>query len=114
MRPLTCLAASLLLVLWVASPGSARVATIRTTAPLQDHAELSVKTALKEAVDAAVKGAVAMGLRWVQISQALVFEDAVAVQILASDTAPEPGMEESPNPDTDLGTGSDQPSETEL
>jgi hypothetical protein len=112
MRPLTCLAASLLLVLWVASPGSARVATIQTTAPLQDHAELSVKTALKEAVDAAVKGAVAMGLQWVQISRALVFEDAVAVQILATDTAPEPDMEESPNPDADLD--SDQPSETEL
>lgn len=114
MRPLAYLAAALLLVLWVASPGLARVATIETTAPLQDHAELSVKAAIQEAVDAAVKGAVAMGLHWVQISKAFVFEDAVAVRILATDTAPEAGMEEAPDTNADPGVGSDQPSGSDL
>ena len=114
MRPFTCLIAALLLVLWAASPGLARVATIETTAPLQDHAELSVKAAIKEAVDTAVKGAVAMGLHWVQISKAFVLEDAVAVRILATDTAPEAGMEEAPDTDADPGAGSDQPSESDL
>ncbi len=114
MRPLTCLATAILVVLWVASPGSARVATIETTAPLEDHAELSIKAALKEAVDSAVKGAVAMGLRWVKISHAFVLEDAVAVQILATDTAPEAGTDEAPNPDADLGVGTDQRPETDL
>lgn len=114
MRPLTCLVAALLLVLWVASPGLSRVATIETTAPLQDHGELSVKAAFREAVDAAVKGAFAMGLHWFQISKAFVLEDAVAVRILATDTAPEAETEEGPGPDADLGAGADQPSESDL
>jgi hypothetical protein len=113
MRPFTCIAAALLLVLWVASPCFARIATIQTTAPLQDHAEPSVKAAFKDAVDAAVKGAVAMGLQWVQISKAFVLEDAVAVQILATDTDPQAG-EETPDSDEDLGAGSDQSLESDM
>jgi hypothetical protein len=113
MRPFTYIAAALLLVFGVASPGFARVATIQTTAPLQDHAEPSVKAALKEAVDTAVKGAVAMGLQWVQISKAFLLEDAVAVQILASDTDPQSG-EETPDSDGDPGAGSDQSLESDM
>ena len=114
MRTLTCLVAALLLVTCAVSSGLAKVATIQTTAPLQDHAEPSVKAAFKEAVEAALKGAVAMGLHWVQISKAFVLEDAVAVQLLATDTAPQSGMEEAPDGDPDLGVESDQLPESEL
>ena len=113
MRPFTCIAAALLLVLLAASPSLARVATIQTTAPLQDHAEPSVKAAFKEAVDAAVKGAMAMGLQWVQISKAFVLEDAVAIQILATDTDPQAGKE-TPDSDADPGAGSDRQLESDM
>ena len=101
--------AALLLVLGMASPGLARVAAIETTAPLSDHAEQSVRAALEEAVNTAVKGAVAMGLRWFKISKALVLEDLVTVQILATDTASEPEGEGTPEPENDLETAPDQP-----
>ncbi len=94
MRPLSWLVLPLLLVLSVASPVLAREATIETTAPLQDHADQSIKTALKDAVETAMKGALAMGFSWVQISQALVLEDMVTVQLFASDTEPEQAQEE--------------------
>ena len=89
MRTLGCLAIALLLGLSVGSPVLARMASIQTTAPLQDHAEQSIQAAVKEAVETAVKGAAAMGLSWVQLGRAVVLGDMVAVQILASDTKPE-------------------------
>lgn len=88
MRTLNCLALTLLLVLCVGSPALARMASIQTTAPLQDHAEQSIQAAVKEAVETAVKGAAAMGMSWVQLGRAVVLQDMVAVQILASDTEP--------------------------
>lgn len=114
MRRLACLAVALLLILAVASPGTARVARIETTAALEDHAAQSVNMALKEAVNVAVKGAVAMGLPWVKISQAFVLEDRVAVRILATDTAPDDGDQEGPEPDAEPSPGSEQPSESAL
>jgi hypothetical protein len=65
------------------------MASIQTTAPLQDHAEQSIQAALKEAAETAVKGAAAMGLSWVRLVGTAVLDDMVAVQILASDTKPE-------------------------
>jgi anti-sigma regulatory factor (Ser/Thr protein kinase) len=103
------------LVAATASPAAAKVAAIQTTAPLQDHAEQSVKTAILEAVQAAVTGAMAMGLPWVQINKALVLENAVAVQIVATDTGPDQGAgEEAPGPDDESGGEGNQPSKTEL
>ena len=102
------------LILGVVSPGEATLARIETTAPLQNHAEPSVQAALKEAVEAAVKGAVAMGLPWVHLNRAVVLADVVAVQILATDTAPEEEMEEEPGPDAEPGADSDQSEETIL
>ncbi len=81
-------AIAFLLVLSVASPSLARMAAIETTAPLQDHSEQSIKTAVTEAVETAVRGAKAMGLRWIHLRGALVLADMVTVQILASDTEP--------------------------
>jgi len=112
MRRFSWLALALLLVLGVASPAVARLATIETTAPLQDHAEQSIKTAFKEALQTAVRGAVAMGLSWVKISRALVLQDIVTVQILATDTKPEGeegGEEEEPWQGGKPGAWSAQP-----
>jgi len=103
------------LVAATASPTAAKVAAIQTTAPLQDHAEQSVKTAILEAVQAAVTGAMAMGLPWVQLSKALVLENAVAVQILATDTRPDQGEgEEAPGPDDEAGDGGNELPKTQL
>ncbi len=89
MRSRRWLILTLLLVLSVASPVWAREAMIETTAPLQDHAEQSIKTALTDALETAMKGALAMGFAWVQIGKAVVLEDAVSVQLLATDSEPE-------------------------
>jgi len=102
--------AALLVVLGVASPVLARVAVIEIAAPLSDHAEQSVRAVLEEAVNTAVKGAVAMGLRWYKISKAVVLEDQVAVQILATDNASAPEGEAAPETENDLETAPDRPS----
>jgi hypothetical protein len=94
MHRLISLSLASLLVIATATPSAARMASIQTTAPLQDHEEQSVKSAVKEAVKSAVTGAMAMGLPWVQIRRAVVLEDAVAVQILATDTDPEAATEQ--------------------
>jgi len=45
----------------------------------------------------AVRGAVAMGLQWVQVRKARVFTDLVSVQILASDQEPAGEAEHAPD-----------------
>lgn len=89
MRSLSRFALTSLVVLLMVSPVWARVATIETTAPLRDHAEQSVDAALQDAVETALRGAVAMGLSWVKINRALVLENMVTVQLLATDRDPE-------------------------
>ncbi len=89
MRTLNSLVLAFFLVLCVGSPALARMASIQTTAPLQDHAEQSIQAAIKEAVETAVRGAAAMGMSWVRLGRAMVLEDMVAVQIIASDSKPE-------------------------
>lgn len=85
-----------------APPGSARVAAIEATAPLQDHSEASIKAAIKVAAATAVRGALAMGLPRIQFLQAFVHTDMVSVQILATDT--EAGGERgAPEPDSGVG-----------
>jgi hypothetical protein len=116
MRPFLRLVVALLLVLSVASPGMARVATIATTAPLLDHSDRSILAALMEAVETLAKGAVAMGLSWVKVSQVLVLDDMVTVRMIATDTAPE-GEEEDeevPLPRDEPGASSARPAGLEL
>lgn len=86
MRTWSRLVIALVLVLSVASPALAQVATIQAAAPLADHSEESVRASFTRAVQTAVRAAVTMGLPWVRLSEARVFEDAVVVQIVASDT----------------------------
>jgi hypothetical protein len=73
-------------ILVAASPAPARVAAIETSAPLADHSEEAIRSALTDAVVNAVKGAVAMGLTWVRLRNAAVLDDAVTVLIVATDT----------------------------
>jgi hypothetical protein len=87
----------LLLALTLATPALARVAAIETTAPLADQSEDSIKAAIRQAVLTAVRGAVAMGLQWVQVRQARVFTDLVSVQIVASDHELEGEEEHAPD-----------------
>jgi hypothetical protein len=104
-----------MLIITAASPSEAKMATIQTSAPLQDHGEQAVKRAIQEAVKSAVMGAVAMGLPWVRVSRAVVLEDAVAVQIMATDTDPESGTgEEAPGPDNGSADGVDDSPQTEF
>jgi hypothetical protein len=53
-----------------------------------------------------------MGLPWVQISHAVVLDDTVAVQIVATDEDPEPGTGAAA-PDSDNGSDADSRAPTE-
>ena len=96
MRPLGRLVRLLVLLAMLVLPGApglASVATIEATAPLADHSERSIKTAMVEAVRAAVRTAIAMGFTWVAFGWAEVRGNQLTVQILATTTDPE-GEEE--------------------
>lgn len=71
-------------------------ALIETTAPLADRSEAAVKAAVIAAIDKAVRGAVAMGFAWVQLRDAQVAGDEVAIQILATDEGPGDAAEVDP------------------
>jgi hypothetical protein len=74
-----------LLVTVLPSSAYARVATIRTTAPIAEPSEVSVQAALVEAVEAATRGALAMGLPRVALSQAFLLPGVVLVEVVATD-----------------------------
>ena len=112
MRRFSWLGLAVPLIVAPASPSAATVATIATTAPLEDHRDQSVNAAFRAALKAAVAGATAMGLPWVRISRAFVLDDAVAVQILATDENLEPGTGEEA-PDSDNESDADVPAPTE-
>jgi hypothetical protein len=109
MRPLRWLVFTLLLVLSVASPSWARVATIETAVPLQDHSEQSLKAALAEGVQTLAKGALAMGLSWLQVRQVLVQEDTLRIQVVATDTNPGTDGEGTPEQGGPLDDGAGHP-----
>lgn len=111
MRTLSCLAFAFLLGLCVGSPALARLASIQTTAPLQDHEDQSIQAAIKDAIETAVKGAAAMGMSWVQLGRTVVLQDMVAVQILASDTKPEGEATAPEDPGTEPEEKGNQPSQ---
>lgn len=106
---LRCLAVTLLLILSLASPSLARVAAIETSAPLKDQSQQSVKMAVTEAVNTAVRVAVAMGLPWLQVRNAFVLKDMVTLHFIASDIEPEEEQEgeEMPEPGSNEPPGAE-------
>lgn len=88
-------------------PTHAGGALIETTAPLADRSEESLKAAVVAAIDKAVRGAAAMGFVWVQLRDAQVSEDEVAIQILATDEEPGPVEEVEPGPVPDVSPDDD-------
>ncbi len=91
----------LCVAVWAAPPAVAGGALIETTAPLADRSEASVKAAVIAAIDKAVRGAAAMGFAWVQLRDAQVSGDEVAIQILATDEKPGEAAEVDPPPAPD-------------
>jgi hypothetical protein len=109
MRRIIAFTVAGLLTLAAAAPALAEVAQITATAPLADPSEGAVRAALREAVAKAARGAAAMGLDWVTVSQAVVGDHAVAVRVLATDVEPsddEAGLA----PDADDAPGDPRPS----
>jgi hypothetical protein len=82
------IAAGLLAWLALAATAEARSADIQTTAPLADHSDGAIQAAVTQALRIAIRGAIAMGFSHVALRNAVVLEDAVAVQIVAADREP--------------------------
>jgi hypothetical protein len=76
-------------------PAVAAMATIETVQALDDESDESVKAAIERALEAAVRGAVAMGLPRVELRGARVLRGMVTVQILAREAEAE-GAENEP------------------
>jgi len=91
MRALYRIAVALLLILVGVSPVFAGAAVIETTAPLSEHSNESIKTAVVTAVETAARGAKAMGLSRIALNDVRVLPSMVIVQILATDMSPESG-----------------------
>jgi len=97
-------------------------ALIETMAPLADGSEESVKAAVIAAIETAVRGASAMGFDWIRLRDAHVSENAVVIQILATDepdqdeVAPgtEPGPREIPQPPDRLDPEPQRPERSRL
>jgi hypothetical protein len=87
MTTLIRVAVAIVVALAMASPAFARMAAIQTAVPLEDQSQSSIETAAKQAVETAVKGAVAMGLPQVQLRRAVVVQNMVVIQIVATDDA---------------------------
>ena len=88
-------------VAWFAAPSIAHaapegVALIETTVPLEDTSDTGIRAAVDRAIDSAVRGALAMGLSWVQLQRAYVAGGYVGVQVLAATEAPATATEDEP------------------
>ncbi len=72
----------------VPAAAAARTAVIELAAPVQDQSNDSIREAVQNAVEQATQGAAAMGLPYVDLQDAEMVGDTVAIQLLASDTPP--------------------------
>lgn len=75
-----------------AEPAPTEMAAIEATAPLEDVSEEAVKAAITTAVQKAARGALAMGLPWLQVQSAYVRSGYVGVHVVAM-TKPPQGSE---------------------
>jgi len=85
MRTLVWLTAASLTLCVAVSPVSARVVRMETKVALEDHSEPSIRQALREAFQTAVRGAIAMGFSRVWVDGARVLPDAVVLAMVATD-----------------------------
>ena len=86
------------LTLATVSPVAAAIALVTAAAPLEDESEQSVQDALDQAVGLAVRDAVLMGLRPVQLTDAQIWGNQVVVEILATDVQPDEGDDRAGDP----------------
>ena len=85
MRTLVWLTAASLTLCVAVSPVSARVVRMETKVALEDQSEPSIRQALREAFQTAVRGAIAMGFSRVWVDGARVLPDAVVLAMVATD-----------------------------
>ena len=85
MRILGSFMLALLLALATALPASARVVLLQTSATLEDHSEWAIERALRDALEVAMSGALAMGLSSMRVDRARVLDDAVVIWVVATD-----------------------------
>jgi hypothetical protein len=88
MRKFVPLALALLLMSAMVSPAWARVVVIEATVPLADESEETLRSAVKKAIENAVRGAAALGLRSLQVNGARVFSNALVLRLIATDGDP--------------------------
>jgi hypothetical protein len=88
MRKFVPLALALLLMSAMVSPAWARVVVIEATVPLADESEETLRSAVKKAIENAVRGAAALGLRSLQVNGARVFSNALVLRLIATDDDP--------------------------
>jgi ABC-type iron transport system FetAB permease component len=94
---LTAASAAAGTLLWgTLTPASAAMAAIETVQALEDESDEAVNAAIERAVQAAVRGALAMGLPQVELRGARLLPGAVSVQILARDAESQASDEEEP------------------
>jgi len=89
MRKFVPLALALVLLLAMVPPAWARVVVIEATVPLADNSEETLKSAVRKAIENAVLGAAALGLRSLQVNGAQVFSNALVLRLIGSDDDPD-------------------------
>ncbi len=85
MRTFVWLTAASLTLCVATSPVLARVVRMETKVALEDQSEPSIRQALREAFQTAVRGAIAMGFSRVWVDGARVLPDAVVLAMVATD-----------------------------
>lgn len=88
MKKFVPVAVILLLLSTMVAPARARVVVIEATVPLADDSEETLKSAVKKAIENAVRGAAALGLRSLQVNGARVFANALVLRLIATDDDP--------------------------
>ena len=90
------------------SPAFARVAVIETAVPLADESAPTVAAAAHEALRTLVRGATAMGLTHIRITEAAIVEHTLTIGILARDTPATADPDPTPSPDESTPSSNDE------
>ena len=88
MRKFVPLALALLLMSAIAPPAWARIVAIEAAVPLADSEE-ALRSAVKKAIENAVRGAAALGLGSLRVNDAKVSSNALMLRLIATDDNPD-------------------------